>query len=490
MKTDNFEISQINTKCLSQFAYFIKSGNECAVIDPLRDISQIETLIESSGCTLKYVILTHFHADFVAGHFDLNKKYGTSIYIGSSGTPIPNVKSSFLFNFKMHCMKNNSRIKLGSTYLHFWSTPGHTLESSCILVSENTEQPYNEEDLESYRIKAVFTGDTLFLGDVGRPDLVASGSSDLDQFKLAAMMFDSVQKLAKLPGDVVVYPGHGAGSACGKNISSATSCSIGNQKLKNYAFQIKDKEKFVEELTSNIPPPPDYFFHNVKMNKTKDKATTSEILQRGYQEISLTDMPKHIEDPNTIILDCRSPQEYTESHIPKSYFSPLKSKFAIWAANLISDSPKSIVILCNKDSEKEAITRCSRTGIDNIIGYFSDFEKYKAEGLPVESVSCLNPEDVLAKVNSEDSGFEILDVRNLGEYRKEHIDGAKLVSLNVLKPNLGKISAEKDVFIHCAGGTRSLVAYSLLDSHGFSKIFNVKLGFKGLKEHPFKFVSE
>jgi rhodanese-related sulfurtransferase len=318
---------------------------------------------------------------------------------------------------------------------------------------------------------------------------VASGSNGLDESALARMMFDSVQKLAELPDEVVIYPGHGAGSACGKNISSATSCTIGKQKQKNYAFKIKEKEDFVKELTSNIPPPPDYFAHNVNMNKTLDKASVNENLMKGQRVLSVDEFHNHVTDPNSIVLDCRTPPEYTQAHVPGSLFSPLKGKFAIWAANLISDSKKPIVLVCKEEFVKECITRCARTGIDTIIGYFSDLEAYKAKGFPLNGVKNMDPQELLGIYENGESSVDIVDVRNLGEYNTEHVKGAKLVSLNVLNQKFKEINPNKEVFLHCRSGTRSLVAYSFLESKGFNNICNVNKGFIGMKENQFKLES-
>jgi rhodanese-related sulfurtransferase len=387
-------------------------------------------------------------------------------------------------------MKDNYRMKLGSIYLHFWNTPGHTLESSCILLADKLEVPYNENNLKDYNIKAVFTGDTIFLGDVGRPDLTTSKSKTLTKFDLAEMMFDSVQRVAKLPDDVVIYPGHGAGSACGKNISSATSCTVGKQKKNNYAFNIKDKKEFVETLTTGIPPPPDYFFYNADMNKNNNIPSSSDILKKSSNEMSLEEFNSHIKDTNTVILDTRTPAEYKEAHVPKSLFVPLKGKFAIWAGNIIADSKNPIVVLCEKDTHEECIIRLARTGIDNVIGYFSDFDTYKEKGFEVEAVRDMQPEEVFEKYSENAGEFDIVDVRGLGEFNQGHVENAQLVSLNILNKNLDKVDDKKEVFVHCKGGTRSLVAYSFLEKAGFTNIKNINKGYMGLINHEFKIISK
>jgi rhodanese-related sulfurtransferase len=364
------------------------------------------------------------------------------------------------------------------------------MESSCILLSDQQNIPYSEENLTEYNIKAIFTGDTVFLGDVGRPDLTTSKSKSLTKFSLAEMMFDSVQRIAQLPDDVVIYPGHGAGSACGKNISSATSCTIGKQKKNNYAFNIKDKKKFVETLVSGIPAPPDYFFYNAEMNKTYNKPSTKDLLKTAVNELSVEDFNEHVKDPNITIIDTRNRPEYKKAHAPKSLFIPLKGKFAIWAGNLIADSKNPIVILCDKGTENECITRLARTGIDKVIGYFTDFEAYKEKGFSTESVRDVQPDEVFSKYSKKEEDFDIVDVRNLGEYNSGHIDNAHLVSLNVLNKNLNLINLEKEVLLHCKSGTRSLVAYSFLDKSGYTNMKNINEGYQGLTKHEFKIVSE
>ena len=382
-------------------------------------------------------------------------------------------------------MKNNFRLLLGSVNLHFWHTPGHTLESSCILLSDRANKEYNENKLEDYGIKAIFTGDTLFLGDVGRPDLTTSSDKSLSKFDLAKMMFDSVQRLARLPNEVVIFPGHGAGSACGKNISSATSCTIGNQKQKNYAFLTEDKQEFIKTLTSNIPAPPNYFFYNAALNKTGNTPLLSEIQKNADHSLSVEEFKKKVDDPHCTILDCRSPPEYQKCHVPRSLFSPLKGKFAIWAGNLIADSQRPIVLLCSLGSEKECITRLARTGVDKVIGYFTNFQGYLAKGYPCESVKTIEPLQVFGKYQSNLTKEQIVDVRNLGEFNSGHIDKAQLVSLNVLNKNLFKISQNKQVLLHCRSGTRSLVAYSFLDFSGFQNIQNINGGYKGMLQLGF-----
>ena len=364
------------------------------------------------------------------------------------------------------------------------------MESSCILLTDNIKAEYNEEKLTDYQIKMIFTGDTLFLGDVGRPDLTTSKSKKLTKFHLAEKMYESIQRLEKLPNDVIVYPGHGAGSACGKNISNATSCTIGKQKENNYAFKIKDKKEFIKTLTENIPAPPDYFFHNAEMNKTEKKLSLYEILKKAENSFSVEQFNKMAKDPNVIILDCRSLQEYKDAHVPKSLFSPLKAKFAIWAANLISNPKDPLVILCNPKTEKECITRLARTGIDGIIGYFVKFDEYLEKGYAQESVRDIEPEEVFAKYKSNSDDHQIIDVRNLGEYNSGHIDKANLISLNVINKNLEKVDDKKDVFLHCKSGTRSVVAYSFLDYSGYKNIKNINKGYQGLVQHKFDIIEK
>ena len=472
MKSTNYEVIQISTKCLSQFGYFIKSGSECVVIDPLRDFSEIEDLLKKTGCTLKYIILTHFHADFVAGHFDLQKKTNAQILMGPLKSPLPKVTP----NSQTRQMQDKEFVKLGEITLTFWHTPGHTPESSSILLSDSKE------------VKMVFTGDTLFLGDVGRPDLAASGEKGLSTQDLANMMFDSVQKLKKLPDSVVVFPGHGAGSACGKNISNANRCTIGVQRQNNYAMRIEDRETFVETLSANIPPPPEYFFYNVRLNKTENKASSCDLLQMGNKKLSVSEFHSLASSGEFTVLDCRTGEEFENSHVPGSFFSPFFGQFAIYAANIIAEPEKPILLVCSPGKGEDSILRLSRTGIDGISGYIDDFPQYIKEGFPVEFVTSISAEELFEEVSRNLTGMELIDVRGLGEFQNGHLSGSRLFSLDILKNNYYRLSEEKELMIYCGAGVRSVVAYSFLKGMGYKNMKNVIGGFNEIAKLGFKIV--
>ena len=390
-------------------------------------------------------------------------------------------------------MENNASLELGDVRLHFWNTPGHTLESVCVLVSEDKASLTVTKANQS-QVKAIFTGDTVFAGDVGRPDLAVSTSKNLTSKDLAGMMFDSVQRLKQLPGHVVLYPGHGAGSSCGKNISSATVTSIQEQKDTNYAFNLDDKPSFISELTANVPPPPDYFFYNSELNQTSDIAPIEEILKRSFNPLSPSDFLAKATDGNHMVLDCRDPDSYMSGHVPNSLFSPLNMKFAIWAADMIGRPDKDILIVCFKGTSKECITRLARTGMHNVVGFLEDFAAYEALELPLEQIETVSADSVFDTYKSELPGeeYQILDVRGHGEWRAGHIDSANFLCLDTLNKNYsGVVNQEsKPAFLHCQGGVRSLIAISYLKSKGYKNLFNITGGFASLAKLAFKIVKK
>lgn len=390
-------------------------------------------------------------------------------------------------------MKDNSSLELGKVRLHFWNTPGHTLESMCVLISTDKEsQSVTEANKNS--VKAIFTGDTVFNGDVGRPDLAVNTEKEITSKDLASMMFDSVQRLKTLPGAVLLYPGHGAGSSCGKNISSSSSTSIQEQIDSNYAFKMTDREAFVQELTTNVPPPPDYFFYNAELNQKANIDPIKKILGQSMKPIAPKDFYDLANDGNHIVLDCREPQSYISGHVPNSLYSPLKFKFAIWAANIINRPEKDILVVTAKGTERECITRLARTGIHNVKGYLSDFDLYRQENLPLETIDTIKAEQVLESYNNQVSGkdFQIIDVRGHGEWNGGHIDSANFLCLDTLNKNYPNVvnSESKPAFVHCQGGVRSLIAISYLKSKGYKNLFNIMGGFNSLKTLAFKIVKK
>ena len=376
--------------------------------------------------------------------------------------------------------------------LHFWHTPGHTLESTTILLSEaNTEDSTAKTDF-----LAAFTGDTLFLGDVGRPDLAAT--SNLTARDLASMMFDSVQRLSSLDDGVVVFPGHGAGSACGKNISSASSCTIGRQKETNYAFNTPQREDFVDSLLRGLPAPADYFFHNVQLNKEVDKLTTEQLLFKGNHRLDPEEFDRLASTSHFTILDCRSLEEFEAGHVPKSLYSPFQGKLAIFAANIIGDSSRPILLVCPEGAGRICIERLARTGVDQIVGYMDDFSEYRRLGLPLESIQSVSASSLHdwlysgTRVEESWPPFEesdrvtLLDVRGLGEFEQAHVEDSTLMSLEVMRSNFHRLDPERPLALFCAGGLRSVIALSFLKQQGFGKLVNISGGFHEMAKLAFR----
>jgi glyoxylase-like metal-dependent hydrolase (beta-lactamase superfamily II)/rhodanese-related sulfurtransferase len=441
-------------------AYYIESNGEAAVIDPLRETNPYLELAEKRGAKIKYVFLTHFHADFVSGHVDLAKKTGATIVFG------PNAKTEFEF----HSGTDGEEFKIGDITLKLLHTPGHTMESSSYLLVD-----------ESGNTPNIFTGDCLFIGDVGRPDLAVK--SDVTEADLAGHLFDSLRKkIMTLPDDIIIYPNHGAGSSCGKNMSSETFDTLGNQKEVNYALRADmTKEEFIKEVTAGLTPPPQYFPKNVMMNKGINPSYDS-ILSKGLTPLSVKDLKNLQENDNTLILDVRSTEEFLDAHIPNSLFIGLDGSFAPWVGALIIDINTSIIIIASEGREKEAVTRLSRVGYDNTIGFLKGGIKAWSEAGEktenVESISC-NTFSQKLKENTN-----VLDVRKETEHFSEHIDHENV--LNFPLGNLFKDYSQienKEQFVHCAGGYRSVIAISILKAKGYHKLINIEGGFDAIKQN-------
>lgn len=386
-------------------------------------------------------------------------------------------------------MEHNTRLKLGSTFLHFWNTPGHTIESICIMVTiPPSLNLLKDSSIEKYNPKAIFTGDTVFIGDVGRPDLAATEDGTLTSKHLAEMMFNSVQKLKQIPDDVVMFPGHGAGSACGKNISNALFCTMGKQKTTNYAFLEENKEEFIKKLIQDLPQPPDYFGFNVELNKNSFKKNVEEIISKNNLSISPKDFNKMVESNNYIVLDCRSKTDFEKSHIPGSLLSPLSSKFAIFAANIIAKPQLSLILVIPEGKSEECIRRLARTGIENVEGYLSDFEQYKNEGFHLETVSEISADELFEDYSNESPQMNIIDVRGIGEWKTGHINTATLVPMPTIKDTIANQCSNKNshIAVHCMGGLRSLVCYAYLKSQGYTNVRNVTGGYKALIQKDFQ----
>jgi len=452
------KIEQIYTGCLSQGAYYLESNGEVAIIDPLRDVGYYLETANKNNARIKYIFETHFHADFVSGHVTLAEKTGASIIYG------PNA----ITNFHSHVAQDGEEFKLGDVKITLIHTPGHTMESSCYLLT----------DKEGKDI-AIFTGDTLFLGDVGRPDL-AQKSDHLTAEDLAGYSFESLRnKIMPLNDDIVIYPAHGAGSACGKKMSKKTFDSLGNQKKINYALrEDMTKKEFIKEVLEGLNPPPEYFPSNVKLNK-EGYEPLDKIMSRSINELTVIDFKKNVN--GSLMLDVRSIEEFAKAHIPGSIFIGLDGGFAPWVGELIKDINHPIVIISPAGREEEAITRLSRLGFDNSKGYLKGgINAWIDSGNEVDSVESINKNEFEKLFVDENT--KIFDVRNESEFNSEHVIGACNIPLNKLNANLEKINSNGVNYIHCAGGYRSMIASSILKARGIHNFIDIKGGYSAISD--------
>lgn len=451
------QIEQIYTGCLAQGAYYIRSENEVAIIDPLRETKPYTTRAEKDGAKIKYIFETHFHADFVSGHVDLAKVTGATIVFG------PNAQTAY----NSYVAQDGQEFKIGKITIKVLHTPGHTLESTTYLLLDENGKP-----------NCIFSGDTLFIGDVGRPDLAIK--SDLTQENLAGMLYDSLQtKIKTLPDNIIVYPAHGAGSACGKNMSKETFDTLGNQKQKNYALLINDKKEFIKELTTGILPPPQYFAKNAFLNKTGYDAFDS-VMQKGYTALN----PQQVEDltnnQNAIVLDVRKAPEFAEAHIPNSIFIGIDGQFAPWVGALITDLNQPIIIVAPQGREEESITRLSRVGYDNCLGYLDGgIGAWKDAGKETDSITSISAEEFSKRLNNS---IHILDVRRPGEYNSQHIENVPNQPLDYINEWTNNFDKDKEYYIHCAGGYRSMIAASILKARGYRNLIDVAGGFSAIQK--------
>ncbi len=452
-------IEQIYTNCLAQGAYYIESNGEAAIIDPLREPQPYIERAQKNGAQIKFIFETHIHADFVSGHVDLAKKTGATIVFG------PNAKTTF----NCYNASDNEEFKIGNITIKVLHTPGHTLESvTYLLIDENGKN------------HAVFTGDTLFLGDVGRPDLAIK--SDLTEKDLAGMLFESLRsKIMTLNDDVIVYPAHGAGSACGKNLSKETVGTIGEQKQTNYALRSEmSKEEFVKEVLEGISPPPQYFAKNALLNKT-GYSDLDQVLDSGNTPLSV-DLFEVLAENNTLILDVRTQQEFVKNHIPGSIFIGLNGGFAPWVGALIKDITQPILLVVPEGKSEEAVTRLARVGYDNTIGYLDGgIESWINAGKKRDQITSITANEF--EQHTKNETVNVLDVRKDGEYQSMHLRGNNIqhFALDYINKQLDLISSDKKYYIHCAGGYRSVIAASILKANGFHNIVDIAGGFAALK---------
>ncbi|HLO54267.1 MAG TPA: MBL fold metallo-hydrolase [Saprospiraceae bacterium] len=452
-------IEQIYTGCLAQGAYYITSNGEAVIIDPLREINPYLERAEKDGVKIKYIFETHFHADFVSGHVDLAKATGASIVYGPTAVP----------EFDAIIATDNQEFKVGDITFKVLHTPGHTMESTCYLLKDASGK-----DL------ALFSGDTLFLGDVGRPDL-AQKAAHMTQEELAGLLYDSLyNKIMPLADDVTVYPAHGAGSACGKNMMKETVDTLGNQKKMNYALNQPTKEAFVVAVTDGLLPPPGYFGMNVAMNK-KGYDSFESVLNQGLTAINPAEFEAVADSTGSLILDTRDNGDFAKGFVPQSINIGLNGDFAPWVGALIIDVKQPILLVVDKGREEETVTRLSRVGFDNILGYLEgSFDAWKAAGFEVDTVNRITPAEFEAKVKIGED--KVVDVRKESEYAAEHIDEAYNKPLAYINEWIKDVNPSEHFFMHCAGGYRSMMAASILQARGYRNFTEVEGGFSAISK--------
>jgi glyoxylase-like metal-dependent hydrolase (beta-lactamase superfamily II)/rhodanese-related sulfurtransferase len=451
-------IKQIYTNCLSEAAYYIENNGEAAIIDPLRDINEYLALAKERNASICYIFETHFHADFVSGHLDLAQKTGAPIIFGPGAHT----------NFKTHNAKDGEVFKLGNISLEVLHTPGHTLESSCYLLKDESNKPH-----------AIFTGDTLFVGDVGRPDL---SSGNMSSEELAAIMYETIQKkILPLADDIIVYPAHGPGSSCGKNMGPETHSTIGEEKRNNYALQPQSMEQFIKQVTEGLDTVPRYFPINAKINQSGYDAI-EKLVKKGTTPLSVEEFKNKLEG-DVIILDTRNAEEFTEGFIPGSIFIGLEGRFAEWAGSLLSfDKP--LLLVSPTGKEEEAIIRLCRVGFDKMEGYLQGgFEAWQDAGEKRDMIVNVDPDELVMDM-PHDPNMMVVDVRREAEFADGHLKDALNLPLNEMTDiaELAQFDDSQNLYIHCAGGYRSVVASSLLKSQGVHNLRNVTGGWNKIKE--------
>lgn len=454
------KVEQIYTGCLAQGAYYIESNGEVAIIDPLREVQPYIKKAAADNAKIKYIFETHFHADFVSGHVTLAKETGADIIYGPNANP----------SFEAIIAKDNQEFKLGDITITALHTPGHTMESTTYLLRDASGKDY-----------AVFSGDTLFLGDVGRPDL-AQKMGELTERDLAGFLFESLrEKIMPLADDVIVYPAHGAGSACGKNMMKETVDTLGNQKKMNYALRSDmTKEEFIDEVIDGLLPPPQYFPLNVKLNK-EGYEDIKEVLVRGTRALSSKAFEAAANETGAIVLDVRHQDDFAKGHIPRSIFIGLDGSFAPWVGALIADVKQPILLVTPIGQEEEAVTRLSRVGFDGTIGYLEGgFDAWKKAAMEYDTVSQVDAGELKKAIETDH--VPVFDVRKESEYLSEHIIDTKNTPLDFLNDHLAEFPNKKSFYVHCAGGYRSMIASSILKSRGIHNLIDVKGGFKDIKE--------
>ena len=454
------KIEQIYTGCLAQGAYYIESNGEVAIIDPLREVDTYIKKAAADNAKITYIFETHFHADFVSGHVTLAKKTGAKIVYGPTANP----------TFDALIATDNQEFKIGNITIVALHTPGHTMESTTYLLKD-----------ENGNNHAIFSGDTLFLGDVGRPDL-AQKAADMTIQELAGLSFDSLRtKIMPLADHIIVYPGHGAGSACGKNMMKETVDTLGNQKQMNYALRADmTRNEFIKELTDGLAPPPKYFPLNVKLNK-EGYQDLDVVIENSNKPLNPSAFETLVETTEALVLDVRHQSEFIKSFIPRSIFIGLQGGFAPWVGALIADIKQPLLLVVDKGMEHEAITRLSRVGFDNVLGYLEGgIEAWKLSGREIDSLESISADEFSNRLKSSD--IPVFDVRKEGEFLSAHINNAHLTSLDNLNNHLAEFPKNSQFYVHCAGGYRSVIAASILKSRGIHNLIDVAGGMAAIRK--------
>jgi len=456
------KVEQIYTGCIAHAAYYIENNGEAAIFDPLREVQPYIDRAKKDNAKIKYVFETHFHADFVSGHLDLMKKAGAQIVFGPTAKPA----------YEAITAEDGQVFKLGNYSIKVIHTPGHTMESSCfLLIDENGKE------------HGIISGDTLFIGDVGRPDLAQHVIADLTEDKLAGHLYDSLRnKIMPLADDLIVYPNHGAGSACGKNMSKETTDTLGNQKKVNYALNPNlSKDEFKKVLLSGLMPPPGYFPQNVLMN-IKGYESFDDVKQKGTRALNIREFEAAANETQALIIDTRNAETFAKGFIPNSINIGIDGNFATWVGTLIPSVKQELLIVADKGREEEVITRLARVGYDNALGYLKGgFNEWKTEGKETDEILSIDVDEFAKKMASEK--LNILDVRKASEYYSEHIVDATNAPLDSINDSMTLIDKQKTYYVHCAAGYRSMIFVSILRARGFRNLINIKGGFAEIKKN-------
>jgi len=457
------KIEQIYTGCLAEAAYYIESNGEAAIIDPLREVQPYMKKAKDAGATIKYIFETHFHADFVSGHIDLASQSGATIIYG------PTAKTTF----ESHIATDGEEFRIGDLTIKALHTPGHTPESTTYLLSDKDGRPY-----------CIFSGDTLFIGDVGRPDLVQKGTQSMEE--MAGTLYDSLHsKILGLPDHVLVYPAHGAGSACGKHMSKETFDTLGHQKEVNYALNTASREDFITQVTAGILPPPQYFAKNAAINKNGYESF-AQVRKKGLIPMNAEDFEGTVNHTGGLILDTRDPQEFAKGFIPSSINIGLGGQFAPWVGALITDLQQPLLLIVDEGKAEEAITRLARVGYDNTIGYLEGgIDAWTAAGKDVDTIASV-PVAEFEEIFAADPQVNVLDVRKHGEYETGHLEFTLPRPLDYINDWTSEINTSKTYYIHCAGGYRSMIAASILKARGVENVIDIAGGYAAIKSSGLK----